>query len=178
MDYYDVAGYKSDDMHYFDVYVPSVVEVWESCMRPSIVQIVQYMATFFLWNIAFRLTSQTGESFLIELNRMSFVHFINSQQQQKHFHFIPFKRKTNCLVDIPRSFQHIASIVCGMAISYFTLGLDALYSLGFTTITYLLFVTITQMNLKYYGFTLTFFCLVSLTIGFVHHNEFDGIYKN
>lgn len=64
MDYYDGAGYKVEDMHYFDVYVPSVMEVWESCMRPSIVQIVQYMATFFLWNIAFRLTSQTGESFM------------------------------------------------------------------------------------------------------------------
>lgn len=64
MDYYDSAGYKVEDMHYFDVHVPSVLEVWESCMRPSIVQIVQYMATFFLWNIAFRLTSQTGESFM------------------------------------------------------------------------------------------------------------------
>lgn len=60
----------------------------------------------------------------------------------------------------------------GMAISYFTLGLDSLYSLGFTTITYLLFVTITRMNLRHYGVTLTFFCLVSLTIGFdcIHSN--------
>lgn len=83
---------------------------------------------------------------------------------------IGLANKMTTTVDIPRGFQHIASIVCGMAISYFTLGLDSLYSLGFTTITYLLFVTITRMNLKHYGVTLTFFCLVSLTIGCVRHN--------
>lgn len=145
-------------MHYFDVYVPSVLEVWESCMKPSIIQIVQYMATFFLWNIAFRLTSQTGESFMSSvIGRIKTIIL-------KPIFISTFHHP----VDIPRQFQHLASIVCGMAISYFTLGLDSLYSLGFTTITYLLFVTITRMNLKHYGVTLTFFCLVSLTIGFVH----------
>lgn len=62
MDYYDGGGgggYKIEDMHYFDIYVPSVTEVWDSCMQPSIVQIVKYMATFFIWNIAFRATSQS-----------------------------------------------------------------------------------------------------------------------
>lgn len=55
MDYYDGAvENKVDDMLYFDVRVPSVVEVWESCMKSSIVQIVQYVAAFFLWNVAFR----------------------------------------------------------------------------------------------------------------------------
>lgn len=168
MDYYDGAGYKVEDMHYFDVYVPSVMEVWESCMRPSIVQIVQYMATFFLWNIAFRLTSQTGESFMPFTLISIYIH-IYSFETFIHFHSYLLGAQIGHTVDIPRGFQHIASIVCGMAISYFTLGLDSLYSLGFTTITYLLFFTITRMNLKHYGVTLTFFCLVSLTIGCVCH---------
>lgn len=73
MDYYDGAGYKVEDMHYFDVYVPSVVEVWESCMKPSIVQIVQYMATFFLWNIAFRLTAQTRESVIAYIYQFELI---------------------------------------------------------------------------------------------------------
>lgn len=72
------------------------------------------------------------------------------------------------LVNIPRRFQHIASIICGFALLYFTLGLGCLYSLAFTVMTHLLFITVTTMNLKSYGITLTSFCLITLTIGFVY----------
>lgn len=54
-----------------------------------------------------------------------------------------------------------------MAIAYFVLGIDALYVLGFTTITYLLFVTISRISQKNYGKFIAFFCLTSLTVGFV-----------
>lgn len=62
MDYYDMESQQKfdDDAHYFDMEVPSVWEVWDSCMYPSIVQILQYLSTYIIWNIAFRATSQTG----------------------------------------------------------------------------------------------------------------------
>lgn len=63
MDYYDMEpNQKFDDVHYFDVEMPTVWEVWDSCMYPSIAQITQYLSTYIIWNIAFRVTSQTGNS--------------------------------------------------------------------------------------------------------------------
>lgn len=64
------------------------MEVWDSCMKPSIVQIVQYMSTFFLWNIAFRLTSQTGECVCVHPNTdhrlLDFLNFISIPFDQRH----------------------------------------------------------------------------------------------
>lgn len=51
-------NYKAENMHYFDMYVPSFDEMMETCVWPSISQISKYMFTFFIWNITFRLTSQ------------------------------------------------------------------------------------------------------------------------
>lgn len=140
------------------------MEVWDSCMKPSIVQIVQYMSTFFLWNIAFRLTSQTGECVCVcVFIRTPTIDWLICCIFSFSFHL------TNATtVDIAREFKHLASIVCGIALLYFSLGLDSLYSVGFTIITYLFFTTITRLQLRMYGITLTSFCLVSLTIGFVH----------
>lgn len=72
-DYYDTDGLDemklppSDDMHYFDVNIPSVSDVWDHCMYPSIVQVWDFLSSIFLWNIAFRLLSQTGKSVFLLL---------------------------------------------------------------------------------------------------------------
>lgn len=60
-DYYDEAIYHAEDLHYFDFYIPNFIEVWESCMQPTILQIIQYMTTFFIWNFLFRITSQSSK---------------------------------------------------------------------------------------------------------------------
>lgn len=63
-DYYDDPAFDlADEVNYFDFYLPTFNDVWQTCMHPSIVQIVQYMSTLFLWNVAFRLTSQSGKQF-------------------------------------------------------------------------------------------------------------------
>lgn len=186
MDYYDMS-YRSEDMHYFDVYVPGIAEVWETCLWPSLAQIAQYMVTFFIWNLAFRATSQTCKSngnelfclckFRIILHILINIHFFllfsifstpKYSNQPNHLHTNAHSRTcTHNSVDIPRPCQHIASIVCGIALSHFTLGLDFMYSLIFTAIEYILLLAVTRANLKNYGVILTVFCLTTLVIGFV-----------
>lgn len=68
-------------------------------------------------------------------------------------------------VEIPLPYQHISSIICGLALSYFTLGTDFLYSLTFTGIEYSLLVIIRYAKIKQYGTILLVFCLVVLVMG-------------
>lgn len=75
---------KFDDVHYFDVEMPSVWEVWDSCMHPSIVQIAQFLSTYIIWNIAFRITSQTGNC----KTDMSVTHFTETKQNVHIFFFL------------------------------------------------------------------------------------------
>lgn len=55
-------SYKSEDLHYFDVYVPGIAEVWETCLYPSLAGVVPQMALYFTCSLAFRITSQTCKS--------------------------------------------------------------------------------------------------------------------
>lgn len=65
-DYYDQGGFD-ETLHttndQFDLRLPAISEVWETCMHPSIVQVSEYMFTYVIWNIAFRLISQTSKFF-------------------------------------------------------------------------------------------------------------------
>ena len=76
-DYYDSDSIEDDmkmlrasTMHNYDVNIPSVADVWEHCMYPSVVQAWEFLSVIFAWNIAFRLLSQTGE--LISKNILMF----------------------------------------------------------------------------------------------------------
>lgn len=60
MDDYDL-NYRSDDMQYFDIYEPGANEIFETCVWPTLTQITNYMITFFLWNIAFKVATQSGK---------------------------------------------------------------------------------------------------------------------
>lgn len=68
-DYYDQGGFDdtlqtANDQQYFDLRIPAISDVWETCMHPSIVQVGEYMFTYVIWNIAFRIISQTSKHFV------------------------------------------------------------------------------------------------------------------
>lgn len=68
-------------------------------------------------------------------------------------------------VEIPLPYQHISSMICGLALSYFTLGTDFLYSLTFTGIEYILLLVIHQAKNRQFGTILLAFCLAVLVMG-------------
>lgn len=74
-------------------------------------------------------------------------------------------------VYIPQSLQHTSSIVCGFALSYTTLGTDFLYSLGFTTVEYIVLLAVPIAKQRKFGVILTIFCLAALMTGCVFLNE-------
>lgn len=44
----------------------SFIEIFDACIYPSLMQISSYIGTFILWNLVFRITTQTGKFFFIE----------------------------------------------------------------------------------------------------------------
>lgn len=77
-------------------------------------------------------------------------------------------------VAIPQTFQHISSIICGLALAYSTLGIDFMYSLCFTTIEYIVLLAIPFFKIRKYGIILTVFCLAALITGFVTFVPFSS----
>lgn len=61
--------------------------------------------------------------------------------------------------------QHLSSIACGLGLQYYVLGESSFYGFAFSGIAYLLFYTLTTMDLKPYGFKLASFCIIVLVIG-------------
>lgn len=169
MDYYEIDQ-KFDEIPDYDMYEPSGAEFWTTCVWPSLQQIFNYTIPFFFWILTFRITTQTCK--LIFFTRLSIWSKIQWFSIKKNI----FQIKTNSCdqlssnfipVDIPQPFQHLSSIICGLALSYSTLGLDFVYSLCFTSIEYIVLLAIPFFNIRKYGIILTIFCLAALITGFV-----------
>lgn len=149
MDYYDMDQ-SFDDLPDYDIYEPTSAEIWTSCTLPSIQQSFKYFLPFVFWNISFRIITQASEwtwAISLSKNKLELIHL---------FQFS---------VDIPLPYQHISSIICGLALSYITLGTDFLYSLTFTGIEYILLLIIRHTKIKQYGTMILVFCLVVLIMG-------------
>lgn len=82
------------------------------------------------------------------------------------------------LVDIPQRLQHTSSIICGLALAYSTLGTDFVYSLGFTSLEYIVLLAISMMKQKKFGIILTVFCLAALIIGLVNTSIYHSLKYN
>ncbi|XP_031630279.1 protein-serine O-palmitoleoyltransferase porcupine [Contarinia nasturtii] len=74
-------------------------------------------------------------------------------------------RITTQTFHIPQPLQHISSIICGLSLSYTTLGVDFSYSLIFTLVEYIVLLSIPFVKQKKYGIILTIFCLAVLISG-------------
>lgn len=61
MDYYEVdhLDERIDDIDDYELYEPTIAEMWATCAWPSLQQIFRYTLPFIFWNIAFRFTTQT-----------------------------------------------------------------------------------------------------------------------
>lgn len=141
--------YRDDDAQYYESLEPTHHEIFHSCIWPTITQITKYMVKFVFWNIVFRLTTQTC--------KFISAHFFCRNCPKSLAFFL--------IGNIPRPLQHICSITCGLAMSYFILGWDSFYSFSFTAIEYLLLVSLAFFNRKRYGFVMTIFCLSTLILG-------------
>ena len=89
MDYYD-DPYQFNDAHYFDVQFPSVSDVWETCMYPTIAQIANYFATFIVWNVVFRVASQSSEFSQLLFHHPQLIRFHFQSTFQPNFN-IPLR---------------------------------------------------------------------------------------
>lgn len=60
MDYYDLdyAEHEVHDIPDYEMYMPTVVEIWTACVSPSLEQIFKYSLPFIFWITVFRITSQ------------------------------------------------------------------------------------------------------------------------
>lgn len=67
MDYYEMepADHTVDNVEDYGSYEPTTGEIWATCAWPTLKQIFDYSLPFIFWNIAFRITTQTCEYFIL-----------------------------------------------------------------------------------------------------------------
>lgn len=64
--YYEDDNFYADDEFDGDLGVSGIntnqsfLEIFYACIYPSLMQISSYIGTFLLWNLVFRITTQTG----------------------------------------------------------------------------------------------------------------------
>lgn len=125
----------------------SLADTWSSCVHPSFVQITAYIATFYLWNLLFVITTQIGTFFVVVPSHPRCLMFVFT-------------------VTIPTQLRNCSAIVCGTCMLYFTTGSGVVNYFAFIAFILLIFRVAVYVRVKRFGALMMAACIGALVLGY------------